>query len=250
LLACLLLTGSYVQGPPVFYTLGGVNLVNATFIRATIQNSGSGNLDLYTAPAGFRAYVSNIRVFNGNAGIATLFAQIKISGTYYRLNANGAIAPSVGGNLNESGIILEPGDIISVNTDTANQNLWALIVQYPSTVPVYSPRLTSWVNGDNTLYTVPAGKTATALSPTVLIPNLTAITYANGSGGSRTTHQNIVNSGDSPAATNQATGTTTVLDKAASIVNVGMSLQAGDFITINSDANTAGQFAWMTVVEK
>lgn len=247
LFACLASQGSYIQSPPVFLTFGGVNLISAIFVRATVQNSGSGDVDLYTAPAGSRAFVSNVSLFNGNGSTAAVFEEIKISGTYFRLTPNGSFGTGTSGTAN-AGIILEPGDSISLNTSVANINAWAWVVQYASTVPVYCPRLTAFVNGDATLYTVPAGKTAASLASGSLIPNLN-MSYANGSGGARTISENAVNSGGSPGGTNQIVSSASVNDKTVRIL-AAVTLSAGDFLSINSDANTAGQFAWVCVVEK
>src|SRR5207245_878850 len=98
---------------------------------------------------------------------------------------------------------------------------------------------------DTTLYTCPAGYTAIPLTPLdVSVANSTGVsklTYGNETGGSRTLKLNVVPSGGSVSANNLIILTQSASNNAATGIQSPFSLEAGDFVSINCDSNSASQ---------
>lgn len=242
-------------------TLGGlIPLSSAYFKRVVGENLSTGNNILYTAPANTRAAIlSQWDIYNGGGiGVITSqpYIQFQGTGTRYPISsvstalATGAGATPVGG-----GFVLEPGDVIGVTTSTSNGlNANFGVIEFPSTVPLY----TSWkkdpASGDNTIYTCPAAVSAIFFGVTSLVSIVNQpIGLVNGSGGSLNVYYNVVRSGQTPSSSNQQTAASAVAGitvTRSSTGNVtGMPLNVGDFINVNwSGANTGG-LTWLTVAE-
>ncbi len=230
-------------------TYGGLTLTNATYPRLTIQNSGaSGDVDIYTVPSGRRLLVLLARSFNANGSTSVGYIEVKISGTYYRLTANVSTNTLTPGSFTPS-FVAEPGDIIAFNATQANQTFWLNAIEYDSTVTLYSPRITSFVNGNNTVYTVPSGKTATGIAAASISPTSAPSSYFNFTTVSRTVTTYMVQSGGSPSVNNQTQATATVVNLAG-LGFITASMAAGDSIVVATDSNSGSQFAWVTVSEK
>jgi hypothetical protein len=188
---------------------------------------------------------------NSGVGNISLYPEIKVSGTYYRLQTTSA--PLANGSQNTNftaiGYIAEAGEIIAINTATNNGAMVSAgVVQFDNTCLLYSSKLTSLSAGDNTVYTVPSGKTATLLSAVfgTSIGSIGAMVYVNASGGARTFSWKFKPSGGSATllAPSQSPG-----DGTRTQVATALSMAAGDSIIINTDAATATQFAWVNVME-
>lgn len=234
----------------------------ATFPVARTLNSANGNNDLYTAPAGRKALVLEYMVTNSTAGGINHQPSIKISGTYYKIgiSANEPAAGvghnyGMGSTKNSQAIVLNPGESFSVSADAVGLTIWAFIIEFDSTSPLKRADITAWAAGNNTLYTVGAGKTlqmgTTSLggqnSPAV---SLNAVAYFNNSGANRTMggFYAVPNAG-AAGVTNQWAGSNVLVTGQGFTKWFFGGLGAGDFIVINSDANTAGQYAWMNYIE-
>ncbi len=239
------------------------NYPNRSFPVAYTNNSASGHNDLYTVPAGRKAIWIDYLVTNSTVGAIGHNPEIKISGTYYSIGTT--VSESAGGlghNYAPHGstrfsqtILLNAGESFSVKTDAVGLTIWPNIIEFDDSSPLNRASLSSWSSGDNTLFTVPAGKTIYigSLAPNSLanLPSiaLAGITYFNVSGSTRTMGKiNIVPSGGSVGATNQFAGSNSVLNNSGFSKYFHGCLGAGDFISINTDANTAGQFAWINYV--
>ena len=185
---------------------------------------------------------------NSGVGNITWFPEIKISGTYYRLNANqttanGSVAQSI-----SLAYIAEANEIVSVNTATNNGAAVTFqVVEFDNTVSVYSQKLTSLSAGDNAVYTVPAGVTALILSSTLVSAGTGTLMYLNTSGGARTIQWKLTPSGGSLTAISASSPMIT--DLARSAISFEGGLGAGDRLTLNTDVNTATQMAWVNVME-
>jgi hypothetical protein len=223
-----------------------IPIPGAVFKSAVVNNAASGDVDIYTAQAGRRALVGSVTCYNPAGTTTNVIPKIKISGTYYRLAANQAVTTgaTAGPSINA---ILEPGDSAALNFSQAGCNCWATVIDYPSTVPIYSPRLTSFSTGDNTIYTVPPSRTAVSVSNSSLAVVTGTGTYATDT--AHTVKWYLVNSGGSTGSTNQATASTAVSANNASFPNPFKTGSAGDFVVVNTDGATGVQFAWMTVLE-
>ena len=240
--------------PPSTYP-GGIRLTGVSYPRASGSNLSTGNNDLYTVPTGKRALLHYMFLYNhSGAGNIVWYPAIKIGGTYYRLISSITTADTAtSGGGNTISYIAEAGETIAVVTATNNgANVYCHITEFDNTNTVYSAKLLALANGDNLLYTVPAGKT-TSLIDAQLVGNVGAgassLFYVNSSGGARSITWYIVPSGQA-VGINFATNVATSVSDAVRQNSGGLaSLNAGDFLTINTNAATATQIAWANVME-
>lgn len=235
--------------PPAFP--GGLPLTGLSYPRAKGDNLSTGDNDLYTCPAGKRALVLGIQIQNQSAGSIVWYPTVKISAAYYRLLVNLTVTTGSVGNSFNIGYILEAGEGLSINTATNNNaNVAARIIEFDNTCALYSSKITSFSAGDNTVYTCPVGKTAILIAQNFeYTSQSTTLCYVNSSGGSRTRYWHFVTSGGSPGTTNQCSPSASVTDGNRSNSDGNITMNAGDFININVDANTATQMAWVNVME-
>lgn len=250
LIAAVAIFGSSITTPPV-YSVAGMVLPGAVNKYAFSANLPIGDTDVYTAPAGKRAAVGGCAVWNSSAGTITWFLEIKISAAYYRASINTTTTTLASGNAPIS-YVLEPGESIAVNTvTTAGLNVGCRVIEFASTLRLYSTKLTAPAVGANTLYTAPSGYNAMVSNATFNPLGANGVVFVcNASGGSRTVNINIVASGGTPTTANQLSPSQTVTNNnCATNFFAGSNLGSGDFLSVNTDANTATQFIYVTVVE-
>ncbi len=235
----------------------GLSLVNKTLITVhqTVTTTGS-NQTIYTCPSNRRAMYLNV-IYSNNSGVtASVNNVITVGGATVSYTAVSVATPGVSiqaGNLVAP--IFEAGDVFAINTTQQPMGVVASFIEFDATSNLKSgKKVGSWSIGDNTIYTVPGGKTAIVMVGTVLgINGYSGIAYANGSGATRTTKWNLVPSGGSPSNGNllhTSTGTTNGV--AGSGVNNGNStffMAAGDFLSINTDSALDTQIGFATVME-
>lgn len=240
----------------LIYEPQGVYLPGVKFPAAFVSNAGSGNVDMYTCPAGKRACVTYITGYNNAGTTTTMYPILYVSGTYYRIGGAGNAATlSQGQVMNLSAptsvsIILEAGEKIGVNSTQAGMNLWANIVEFDNTAPIRSSKVVSLSNGNNTIYTCPTGKKAILLDPWITVNfTLKKVFYFNNSGSSANIIWYAVPNGGSPGSTNQLATETVNSTTVSSRLGGGVMLNAGDSIVCNTNVASATQTAWVNVVE-
>jgi hypothetical protein len=235
-----------------YYSLIPFQLQGAKFVKVAGSNLSTGDTDLYTVPTGKKALLvgSSSRSYNPSVGSITFFAQIKVSGVYYRICSNFTLTTGTGGNgqFNFSPMVLAAGEILAINTaTTSGLNIWADVIEYDALdTRIVTGRVLGLANGDNTIYTVAAGKTAIRAS---IVGGGNALCVANGSGASRNYTYYQVPSGGSKGTTNQMSPATAINDLAAATTLQPGTMDTGDFIVVNTNSGVAGQNAWVTVYE-
>lgn len=219
----------------------------AKFVNAFSGNT-SGTVDIYTCPAGKKALIT--QVMGISSPIMTGGLQLKISGNYYNFTAPNTIWGNV--STNSFGIVINPGEGLSftVNSNPGG-NLWARIMEMDISTPIYTARLLSLAAGDNTIFTVGAGKTAITLDTLGgAYVNGSGGIYKNFSGSSRSIKVYHVPNGGSSGTANQYFQNTAVANSSGVVVpSVPSSMNSGDSIVINTDASTATQWVYMTYYE-
>lgn len=144
----------------------------AKFINGFSGNT-SGTVDIYTVPAGRKAFIS--WVYGISSPIMSGTLNIKVSGTYYNLlGANAAF-----GNVARLfvGQVINAGESFSFITGAnPGGNLWVRIMEMDISTPLYTGRNLSLTSGANTLMTVSSGKTA-------MVIDSSGGCYINSSGG-------------------------------------------------------------------
>ena len=139
---------------------------------------------------------------------------------------------------------------MSLSQRTTENQSFLLSYLFDDSVTFFSAILLSLASGDNTVYTVPSSTTAALVDQTGALSGNTPAIYVNTSGGSRTINWNMVPSGGSPGSTNQTTASSAIgTNGRGSLGFNAPNLGAGDFVNINTDANTATQIAWVNVME-
>lgn len=131
-------------------------------------------------------------------------------------------------------------------------NIQVAVMLFDISSPYKSAELTSFINGNNTIYTVPGGKHALITGYFFLQTASVAFStgYSNQSGLTSAVQLNIVPNGGSVSAgnviANLSINNDTVLTAANSLS--GLYLKPGDFVSINTN-QTGKQFAWVNVFE-
>lgn len=232
-------------------------LLNPTFIRNLNPAAFSGDVDLYTVPAGRRALVGSYHTLNQALTATTYFPEIKIGSTYYRVSVNASPASGLGITSPAIELILEAGDSFAVNVSQAGLNLFAQIIEFDANSPLKSARIAGPVSGDQVFYTVPVGKQA-------LIPNFLYMfndggsaagfvpTFVADGGGARTITWYQIPSGGTKGTATQSRPSATV--NANTISSAGaapapVTMIEGDMLLLNVDVGNPAQFVWTPVIE-
>ncbi len=232
---------------------GAISLPGVKYARANVNSSINGNNDSYTVPTGKRALVlfSNFR--SQSASTATLIQNWKISGTYYNTTFS-AISLTTGAVANDTadgGFVMEAGESISYNSNQTTINIFTQIVEFDNTAALKTVKTIGATNGDQTIYTVPAGKKAILVSGNgqPLGSGNQGFFISNNSGGSITSNIYLVPSGGSKGTSNLFRGSISTANGAATRLNCGAVLSAGDFIVWNCGTTNANALCAVTLVE-
>lgn len=231
-----------------FWSLSQLTWVK--FIRAFGSNLATGDYDFYTVPAGKRACILGwVRAYNWSAGTIGFYLQIKVSASYYKVWADQSLSTLTAGTTwLVSPMCIEAWESFSINTSTTSWlNIWVPIIEFDATSALYTPRILALANWDNTLYTVPAWKSA-CISNINAVNNI-LIWICNDSWSTRSYTIYNVPSWWSPWATNIVVPATNASDNTAATYAVGSYLATWDFIVVNSNSGTAWQVAWVNIFE-
>ncbi len=254
------------------FSIAGVLLPGATFKKCVANISASGNTDIYTVPAGKRAFFLGLHASGGAGGFVLVYPQVKIGGTLYALDSIGACDPS---GSNPGAVPLAPrvpyigeaGEILTINASSSQPfNVWASILEFSDTGPARTVKVVSALSAGTTVYTVPSGKTAILLNSwlSMSFPSQAVIAWQpviglwNGSGATRVFRFSFCPSGTAIwLAANQFDNGESVLNGSfgkSSNGQVGdgafpVILTAGDFVGTWPDANASPCLIWVTVLE-
>jgi len=232
---------------------GSASLPNAKFINVFGSNLGAGDNDLYTVPANKRGLLQMVVSYNHSGGALTWFVEMKVSGVYYRLTSLVSPGDQIFSQTGNAVIVLNAGETFSVNVSGGTGlNVWAQVIEFDDSAIIKTARLTSFVNGDNTLYTVPVGKTASFFNTAGGAATYTtpSVSYGNFTGGAAITIKSFaVPNGGSSSVNNQTYPATSVSNGSAFFGPADICLGPGDSMVLNSTSNAAGQIAWINVLE-
>lgn len=246
----------------------GINLLKAKYVMASTSGLVANTMtDLYTAPTGRKAIVLEGRDINATASPMTESNYLKSGGNYYKLQATSTINSLRMGNDGFPGIVLDPGESISIVGDTAGMTQFFSIIEFDagtllSSKKAFAPNA---VFSTTTLYTVPTGKTAQITGTNFGFTNTGSIIVTDDipSGLTFKWWAYEVPNGKSPSASatdpnaltwtsGVGTGSTAVVNASNSVGGAGpMSLNAGDSIQYAFDTNLAGtrSMLWINVFE-
>jgi hypothetical protein len=237
-------------GPTLSFGAINLSVSNVLYPKAYSINMGSGNVDLYTVPANRMALWVDTVVTNptGSGGAMTTLVQAKVSGTYHTFDfvSAGLAAGSYGRTAAQAPFLLLAGEIASVNLSTTGASVWPSIIEFDASANIARSVLFSLASGNNTVFTVPAGKTVqfVAFPSASSLPQVGTLWYWNNSGGTPTVSMNVVPNAGSPSLQNQIfTGSIANQQMAQQTFYGG--LNPGDFINVNTSSATATQTAYV-----
>jgi hypothetical protein len=245
---------SVALGADSFAFPGVPSVTGLAYVQSIKQSSGAGDLVVYTCPAGKKAFVGLVAVFNTSGGALNAILRVKDGASSYRMGATTATGAGASNFLGTNNIfLLEAGQSLVVNVDGAGLNIFPNIAEFDNTAPITSIRNNALVNGNNTLYTCPAGKSAFLINSSISNNPLCvsgSIWVANESGGALNYISYCVPSGQAVGSAYQQVAATSVANNAINTVNFGSPpLSAGDFVVLNTSGGGAGQSASIIVVE-
>lgn len=218
-----------------------VTLPNAKFINGFVGNAGTGDIDLYTVPAGRRAIVYMLEAFGDSFNY---FAEIKISGTYFQLGFVGGVSFAAS-SVTVPLYAAEAGETFAANIDTSGGNVWLRGIEFDAAVLKTSKLITLSI-GDNTLYTAPSSGSALVLTSDNL--SVGGVADSNQSGGDANRIHYLVPNGGSPGTDNQFAAYLAADAATIDTTLAPTALNANDSIVINGD-RAGAQFCFVTVIE-
>lgn len=232
-------------------SLGGMSTYGLTKQVINLGTTGSGDVDVFTVPAGMRAIIT-FDMYNTAGTTTTYHAQMKKGGigSYIRIASDATLATNVAVATGFF-IIFEAGDIVSMNFSQAGMNFFGTAIVYPNTEGLKSIYFAGpFASGENTVYTCPAGKTATGIltNPQISASSTSPVAIvANSSGGSLNYFLNVVKNGNSPGSTSKQGPATAVGNGVSSAISTtaNFAFAAGDFLSVNASGAGAGIFHMM-----
>jgi hypothetical protein len=260
LLSASICVGQGISWPPstgnsAYTPAGTAYFPNMLPVQIFQTNLSVGDHALYTVPTGKKALAS-VSVHNTAGGATGSPATPKVSFdagvTYLATNGTTTTSPQNTGNasiLNWE-YVFNAGDVIGLTTATNNGvNVFGTVYLFDATSPLKTVKLTSFSDGNNTLYTVPSGKAAftvfgygNIISGNANAPTMNAVTTAT-----VTIKFNIVLSGGSVATTNEIFNAS--LATSINGPTNAITMAAGDFINVNTSAGASTSLAFVTVLE-
>lgn len=233
----------------------GAMLTGVSFPVAASYSMASGDNDIYTVPLGKRAFImTRVQAYNTTTvTVTSTYPQAKISGVYYRLGGGFSLGSNASTNPNImlSSIVLDGGESISVNTNGTGVSIWFSVIQFDSSNALRSSRILSLANGNNTLFTVPAGKTYLNANFANNTGHIFSAGFFNNTGISVNYSIYVIPSGGSPEEKYKFYPTSAVANGSysGSLSSTTLpNMSAGGMCVINSDSGSAGQFAWATYI--
>jgi hypothetical protein len=228
-----------------------VALPNLKFIGTCSKITATGDQTVYTVPANRRAFWYTVGIFNNSGGTGSFKEFVQVSGTSYYFNAAASVGNNAGSFIAGSTptYVAEAGEKFGFNSTVQPYNVCGGIFEFDNTSSLATAKLLSLINGDNTIYTVTSGKTAVLLGGQTGWGSGNSILYSNASGSSVTVHPNFVPSGGSPGTANQFGAATSIATGTIQVSGVQITLNSGDFVSLNASSATATQWAYVTRIE-
>jgi hypothetical protein len=235
----------------VDYGYPGLALSSSTTTQTIAVTLAAGNNDVYTVPAGTRAFIGALTLTQTSGGTLVVYGAVKNSGTYYRVGSNqnfstGSVATvAFGSGTSVPPFIYEAGEAIALNATGALTG-FAHIVEFPDTDPLRSARVLAPAMGDNTVYTGAGGGAfliATAIQPAAYSGGNYHV--ANGTVGAVNVFLKYT-----VGATTLSFGVVSFNANARSQGACPMAIASGDVLIVNCASAMANSVAWVNVVER
>lgn len=217
------------------------------------EPSSIGDNALYTVPTGKRMLLNGFSCSNGSGATISIFQTVRVGSTTTRLLNVASLATGTNVTTYQYSMVFEPGDVVGFNLSAIGLNMRWRAVLFDSTSNLRMVRkLDSWVNGDNTVYTVPANVSAASVAITPYMQDIMTFrgAYHNATGASVSARIQV-----KPAAiTNRISLTTsvnasTVTNNSNLLVANSVTLASGDSIIVQTNSTSNAQAFWLVMIE-
>jgi hypothetical protein len=230
---------------------GFLSIKGAKYIGISANNLQIGENLVYSVPVGRRALWTTVaRGYVPGVSQIYFYTNIQSNGSYWRLgNTAGPAGGATSVITGNAPIVFEAGENLSVNVATADGlNFWTQIIEFDATeTHVRGVRYFNFSQGENVMYTIPVGKSATMMGQ----PFVATQSFAYGSlVGTTTLAVHVINSSDTLKSTNriQAPGNSGVGTVTQFLTN--NAFNPGDKISYNmSTIKQNGSYGWFTLWE-
>ena len=217
-----------------------------TYTNIYLANQLTGTNIIWTVPLGFKAITQNI--ICGTTNTASVQVQplwVDISSVVRNPGASPTtIATNTASSSTLGVFILEPGESFAFSTTGNGVNVQASFILFPSSLGIRTVRMTSFINGNNTFYTAPAGKRAFNW-PAV---QTMAIVYHQSSGAPINVKGYLVPKSGSPSLGNVQYQKPVA--SASIYLMTSSPLYDGESFVLNVDSTDSTQTLWMNVFEQ
>lgn len=249
---------------PSFRTLAGslMPLMSGMGVPSTsagVDLTVIGDNPIVTVPAGKRYLMTGLTVVNASGSTIAAYLTVRVGAVTSRLlTISASIASGTNVNAYQFPTLFEEGDIVGVNVTVAATGVYVRLrgVLFDATAPLRVARkLDTWINGNNTVYTVPAGRSAMVVTTVPWMQDTATfrIVYHNTSGANTAVRVCAVPSGQTIAVKHSigtTTNTSTVATNASLSVGAGgLTLSAGDSVVVTTNSASASQAFTMAYVE-
>lgn len=234
------------------------SVINPSFPVVRNLSLPAGDQVLYTVPTGKKALVVDVWVTNPTAGGITYFTKLTTPNGTFQIGAGKTEgAAGIGHNYGSNGsnsipIVMNAAEVLTINSSALGLSAWLSVIEFDASSALSRWDIQTWVNGNNVLYTHPAGKTVVfgSISGTAInnpVETMTGFAIFNASGSTRTyVGPYIVPAAGSPTTSNQFGGSNALISGQGFFKFFPGGLATGDTIVITtSDANNTGQIAWI-----
>lgn len=240
---------------PNWYSNYGLypTLTGQRWVNGYVSGAPIGVTDIYTVPANKTALLGRAISYN-NAGASTgsveAFFAIKSGGNYYQVT--GSTIYTSGTQTNTVlDFFLHSGESLAISGALASGlNVTAGIIEFDSNVPLYRKGSLELVSGNNTLYTVPAGKSAQILDSNLGFTFVSVVHYGNYGGAASLYSINLVPSGGTVGENNKFIVPTNLNAQAARVlIPAGFGLNSGDYVNLAITMGSSTQVGFVNVME-
>lgn len=203
------------------------------------------NVITHTIPANRWLAVTTTQRSNITTGAITISYYLRRAGVDYLLET--ASQPGRSASFSTFFIPMEPGDSLVYVTNAQGISFMAQAFLVPNTSP-RKPLFLVLANGDNTVYTTPAGKVGVFTNPSYVAGTTGSPSVHNQSGGTRIYKAFAVPAAGTPSANNQMTESS-VNNNARFFAGWMASFAAGESLVINTDSGAGQQVLLGTLYE-
>jgi hypothetical protein len=240
------------SGMGILVPFGGMQLPSGAWKKSLWSHLGKGEIKLYACPANTRCFLFSTTCHNTTGDPITFLTGVNVEGTFWVTNTP-VVLPAGESGLRSAAFVLEPGEAAAVESSASGMNCVVSTLEFPITVPFYTPRVTQFAKGDNTIYQCcAAGRTAgVMLAQGAFVNGISGdenMNYVNRSGKAASIRVNFVPNGMSPGLANQVFFAHSIADGVFHAPHMEYAFEKGDKLTINS-SQAGRQMAWITIME-